>query len=183
MLSAPHICNPTAWHHAGGIRWQENTSGGLLCPEGANSILLPSCLITCSCILGRWRQGGNFQGSPEPGRQMKNCLLVACLRTGNLPQRSVRNSHTIAPHKTAYLSKFQGGIQPRTGSNSSWTLPVWPTWRRTRSPECHSRAILLYLDHWKGGWLDLIFVICTFFTYVSWKCCFTVALLSMLVLI
>lgn len=94
---------------------------------------------------------------------MRKCLLAACPKTGNLSSEISDSSLMTAPHKTAFLSMFPEGIRPRLALHYSWPLPLWPMWKSIRSPECPSRAISLCLEPWKGGWLDIISLICTFF--------------------
>lgn len=71
-----HVPSPTGWHGLGGARWQMTWTVGHCC-GGANSKLQPHPLCRTYTEGDCVRDGGKPYASPEPGRQMRNCLMAA----------------------------------------------------------------------------------------------------------
>lgn len=94
MVSASHVSSATlnCWDQK-----TEDMSSGSLCCRGANSKLQPS-LYTAAILRISVHNDRKHYTSPEPGKQMRNCLTETSHKIGRQMRNGlVKASHNIVP--------------------------------------------------------------------------------------
>lgn len=118
----------------------DDMSSGLLSIVEKPGLNFSQAVHTAAILKGDCApNGGKLHASPEPGRQMRNCLMAASHKIG----RWVRNGLITALHSIVYLAMFETGLQGKPPRLESYCDVALSMWRQSRSPGHHGRTIPL----------------------------------------